>query len=264
MPELPDVEAFRQYVDATALHKQVERVAQLDDSLLHDVSERTLRSALKNASLEQTRRHGKHLGARLTSGRWLLLHFGMTGALDYAQTEKTPPDHSRLVLYFGNGYRLAYLNQRKLGAIRLVDEFDSFVANEKLGPDALQVEREPFVKLFEGGRGSIKTRLMNQNVLAGLGNVYTDELFFQVGIHPGSAVNAVATEQAAEMWREMRRILRVAIDRQGEPGALPDGWLLPHRIGLGDGQCPRGHGSLEQESVGGRTAQCCAKCQPHA
>ena len=132
MPELPDVEILRRYVDATALHKRIRCVTLTTGSLLVNCSPARLTRRLNGASLEGTRRQGKHLGVRLDSGAWLMLHFGMTGYLDYARADGDLPKHSRLVLRFDNGFRLAYVNQRKLGKIRLAEDFDAFVADEGL------------------------------------------------------------------------------------------------------------------------------------
>lgn len=258
MPELPDVESFRNYLNATALHKRVSGVAVRDTDLVKGVGRRTLQRALTGAELEKTCRHGKHLGVGLDTGRWLMLHFGMTGYLDYAKTNGDPPDHTRVTLEFSNGYRLAYVNQRKLGHVRLADDFDAFIADKHLGPDALTINREQFTDLLTGGRGPLKTRLMNQSVIAGLGHVYTDEIFFQAGVHPGLALDDVTPKIAAELWRIMRRVLRTAIDRRGDPQSLPDSWLTPNRD---DERCPRCNGALEQARLGGRTSRLCPRCQ---
>jgi formamidopyrimidine-DNA glycosylase len=260
MPELPDVAVFQQYLDATALHQPVAKVLALASDLLKEDRPGRFRKRLSGNRLVATARHGKHLGVQLANDGWLLLHFGMTGWLDYAKQDTPVPDHSRLVLAFENGYRLAYVNQRKLGALRGVDDFQAFIEREQLGPDALSVDQDAFLALFDGARGTLKTRLMNQNKLAGLGNVYTDEIAFQAAIHPATPLKAIEADAAAELWRTMRHVLRTAIDRHAQPSEMPDSWLLPQRH---DGrQCPRGHGALEETRVSGRTTWFCPQCQP--
>jgi formamidopyrimidine-DNA glycosylase len=258
MPELPDVEVFRMYVDTTALHKKIRRVKLTDTGLLAGSSSAELKRRLKGAAFQATRRHGKHLGVHLDTDAWLMLHFGMTGQLDYAKINDDPPQHTRMALHFDNDYRLAYINQRKLGRIRLADDFDAFIAEQELGPDALQIERKPFLELLSDGRGTLKARLMNQNLIAGLGNVYTDEILFQAGIDPGTSMADVTPDVAADLWRTMRRVLRNAIDRHADPEEFPDSWLTPHR---GEEKCPRCAGSLKQAKISGRTSQYCPACQ---
>lgn len=259
MPELPDVDVFRGYLGATSLHHPIRDVDVNNSDVLVDCSAAALRRALRDVSLEQPRRHGKQLGVQLSSGRWLMLHFGMTGYPDYARDDGPPPAHTRVALYFDNGYRLAYVNQRKLGRVGLADDFDAFIARAELGPDALDIERDAFVALLSGGQGTLKSRLMNQQIIAGLGNVYTDEIFFQARRHPATPLDDVDENTAAELWRTMRRVLRTAIDRHAEPREFPDSWLTRHRD---DAQCPRCGAPIEHVKISGRTSRLCPACQP--
>ncbi len=259
MPELPDVETFRSYIDATALHKRVERATDVDTDLLVGTAAASLKRRLSDATLERTQRHGKYLGLQLDAGAWLVLHFGMTGYPEYAKRNGDPPQHTRLLLQFDNGYHLAYVNQRKLGQVRIVADFAQFVADEKLGPDALAIEQDAFVDLLADGRGTLKTRLMNQNLIAGLGNVYVDEICFQAQLHPGVGVADLGDDDATELWRTMRHVLRSAVKRRANPEEFPDGWLTRHR---GEAECPRCGGPLEQTRIGGRTTHYCPQCQP--
>jgi formamidopyrimidine-DNA glycosylase len=258
MPELPDVEVFRQYIDATALHQPIRDARLHDADQVMECAVSKLKRRLAGNSLEKTRRHGKHLGVRLNSDDWLLLHFGMTGYLDDAKCEQAPPEHTRLVLRFDNGFRLAYVNQRKLGRIRLADDFDEFIAEQELGPDTLEMNREAFQELLSDGHGTLKARLMNQGLIAGLGNVYTDELFFQAGVYPGTHLEDITPETAGDLWRTMRHVLRTATKRRAQPERMPRTWLTPHR---GEEECPRCHGPLEQAKMGGRTSRYCPACQ---
>jgi formamidopyrimidine-DNA glycosylase len=187
MPELPDVQVFREYLDATALHQRIDDVTVSGaGELLHDVSARTLRDRLKGRSLAGTRRRGKHLFAKLSGNGWLRLHFGMTGELAYFKRRREAPDHVRLRLDFANGYHLAYRNVRKLGEIGLVDDVVEFVEAEGLGPDALDPELDlgAFREALGKRRGSVKGALMNQEVVAGIGNVYADEILLAAGGRP--------------------------------------------------------------------------------
>lgn len=259
MPELPDVEVFRQYIDATALHKTIQRVDVYDADRVMQCSVPQLKRRLTGRRFDATQRHGKHLGVRVDTGSWLMLHFGMTGELDYAKVDTDTPPHTRLCLRLANGYRLAYINQRKLGKIDLADDFGAFIDSQGLGPDALGIPRDVFTDLLVDGRGTLKARLMNQDRIAGLGNVYTDEVFFQARMHPGTPVSKVTSEQAAALWRTMRRVCRTAIKHRAEPGSFPDSWLTRHRD---EDACPRCGGALKQKSIAGRTSRLCPACQP--
>lgn len=253
MPELPDVEVFRRYLDATALHQRIEHTRVRDEDLLRGVSRRTLERRLKGASFEATRRHGKYLLVDLDPGDWLVLHFGMTGFLAYFGDPDAEPGHVRLRFDFENGYRLAYDCQRKLGEVRLVSDPEAFLEEKELGPDALEVDREGFLERMEDRRGMIKTALMDQSLLAGVGNVYSDEALFQTEIHPATAVSDLDEKALGHLHRTLHRVLEKAIEEKVE--RFPDSWLLSHREP--NAECPRCGGTIRRIEVAGRGCYVC-------
>lgn len=259
MPELPDVEVFKRYLEATALHKTITAVQIRDAGILKGISPLKLSRTLTQRQLKATRRHGKHLLVKLDQGPWLTLHFGMTGYLKYFKDMVQDPEHDRLRLSFDNGFHLAYVCQRKLGAVGLADEVESFIEAKHLGPDALNLGLEGFRQALQGKRGTVKSFLMNQKYLAGIGNVYSDEILFQSNLHPQSKVNELAAKTVARLFRALKNVLHKAIEAQADPGQVPDSFLLPHR--WGNGICPRGHGDLHKVTVSGRSAYYCPVCQ---
>jgi formamidopyrimidine-DNA glycosylase len=260
MPELPDVEAFKKYMDATALHQQIEDVRVAEERVLRDISATKLRKGLKGNELDHTKRYGKHLLANLGGENWLVLHFGMTGYLKYFKDEDTRPQHARVLLDFTNGYHLAYVCQRLFGEVWLFSgDLDRFVETEELGVDAAEVGWEEFQEIMRSRRGSIKSAFMNQSIIAGLGNVYTDEILFQTRIHPKTEVSKLEEKQIRSLFETMKEVLNTAVDRWGDPGKLPDSYLLPHREK--GGTCPRRHGELKTMKVNSRTTYYCPECQ---
>lgn len=137
MPELPDVEVFKQYLDATSLHQEIEDVDVRNRKILEDTSVQELGKGLNGRRLESTYRHGKYLFAQLDDDNWLMLHFGMTGKLKYFKVMEKEPEHDRLLLEFSNGYHLAYDCQRMLGHVALIEDAAAFIEEKELGPDAL-------------------------------------------------------------------------------------------------------------------------------
>jgi formamidopyrimidine-DNA glycosylase len=107
MPELPDVEVFRRYVNSTSLHQNIELVEVRNGKILGGVSALKLQSTLKGRRFESTRRHGKNLFVGLDGGGWLLMHFGMTGRLKYFKDMDQDPPHDRFLISFENRYHLA-------------------------------------------------------------------------------------------------------------------------------------------------------------
>jgi formamidopyrimidine-DNA glycosylase len=257
MPELPDVAGFKTYLDATALHQRIERTSIRDRRLTRGASPSAIARRLKGRALDETDRHGKFLFARTGDAGWLVLHFGMTGQLHYYHDDADEPDFARMVLDFANGRHLAYINQRRLGRIDFADDPDAFAEAEGLGPDALadDLDRAAFVERLAGRRGMIKPALMNQKVIAGIGNVYSDEILFQAGVHPETRVKELSERSLGDLFRVTRRVLRIASERLADVDRFPRGYLLPRR---GEGEpCPRCGHALEKVTVSGRTAIFC-------
>lgn len=261
MPELPDVQVLKEYLDSTALHQRIADVTIDADDMLEDVSSRTLKSRLRKHSLRSTRRHGKHLFVEIAGDGWLRLHFGMTGELEYSKGEREPGAHVRLRLDFANGFHLDYRNTRKLGQIGLVDDVDEYIEQAGLGPDPLASEFDlaSFRQALAGRRGTIKGALMNQSALAGIGNIYADEILFQAKLHPKAKVNRLKPKTVEQLHRSLQRVLSRAIEARVDPERFPDDFLLPHRDA--GGSCPRCGRELQKTKVSGRTTYYCASDQ---
>ncbi len=259
MPELPDVETFRRYLGYTALHKVVESVDVRSPEMLSGVSLDGLRSELGGTSLEETERHGKYLFARTGRGRWLVLHFGMTGRLAYYRDPGSEPEHARLVLGFENGYSLAMDDRRKLGSAALTGSPGEFAEQRELGPDALLVGSRGFAEALGRKRGMVKSALMDQSTVSGVGNVYADEILFRAGVHPAADVGGMGRGSLVELYGHLREVLETAIDVQADPDRLPDDYLIPRR--REGGRCPVCGGELETTKVSGRTTYYCRRRQ---
>src|SRR5437016_10488975 len=144
MPELPDVETFRRYLNATSLHQRIIGVDVRSAYILKGVSARELVRRLKGRCFESSRRHGKHLFVRADGDLWLRLHFGMTGSLRYLKHEEQAPRHTRVLFVFANAHNLAFEDQRKFGEIGLIEDVNEFLKKRVLGPDALDVSLGQF------------------------------------------------------------------------------------------------------------------------
>ena len=140
MPELPDVEMFKRYLDATSLHQRIDDVDVRNAYILKNVTARELARGLKGRRFESTRRHGKHLFVRADRKLWLRLHFGMTGSLEYFKDDRQAPRHTRVLFVFANNHRLAFDDQRQFGQIGLLEDVDEFLKKRALGADALDID----------------------------------------------------------------------------------------------------------------------------
>ena len=263
MPELPDVEYFRIYLDATSLHKTIDTVEARAPRILEEVTEAQLRSVLEGRSFQSTRRHGKYVFVEIDAGaeKWLVMHFGMTGRLAYFKDIGDDPKHDRLLIGFENGYFLAFVNQRKFGHIAVAGSPEVFAKAKGLGPDALSIGREDFVARLGERRGSAKTTLMNQKVLAGIGNIYADEILFQTGVHPKTPVNALDEDMRERLHSVMEDVLHTAIAVLRRHEDFPESFLIPQRHE--GGVCPLDGTLLETLELSGRKAYFCPEHQSH-
>lgn len=261
MPELPDVERYKRYVDATALHQRVADVVVHDTEVLEGVSAERLADTLRGETFESTDRHGKYLFLERSGGGALVLHFGMTGSLRYYKHQGDEPEHTQVRLDFEYGYHLSYVAARKLGLVALTDDLRDFARQKELGPDPLAdgLDEDAFVELLHGRRGMIKSALMDQSLLAGLGNVYTDEILFQAGVYPRRKVSDLGDDDLRRIYRAMMDVIHTAVARQAEPEEFPDDYLIGHREP--GAECPRCGGQVEQVDVSGRTGYYCPTCQ---
>jgi formamidopyrimidine-DNA glycosylase len=259
MPELPDVETYRRYLDATSLHQEIARVRVADTRLLEDVTARGLGRALAGHRFERTRRHGKVLFAELDSGRWLVLHFGMSGSLAYCQHATGCPRHTQVLIQFANGCGLAYVAPRKLGYVTLTNGVREFVERQGLGTDALALNRNEFTALANGYRGTLKALLVDQQTIAGIGNIYGDEILFRARLHPQRAVCRLSKEELRRLHSALHAVLERAIAAQADPDRMPRTWLLPRRHG--NARCPRCGTPLHYVSIAGRRSYVCPHCQ---
>jgi formamidopyrimidine-DNA glycosylase len=266
MPELPDVELYKRYLDEHALCQRIEHVAVGDARILGDLSARDFAATLRGNRFEASRRHGKHLLVRLERAGWLTLHFGMTGSLVHFRKGEDDPPYDRVRFDFAGGAHLAYVNRRMLGRVGLTEDAEAFIRAEALGPDALDpaFDLAAFTAAVSGRRRDVKSALMDQGLIAGIGNIYADEILFQARLHPKTPITALDDRQRALLFERIKAVLETAIARGA--GAeqylehLPDDYLLPHRDK--GGRCPRCDSAIATLKAAGRTSYFCPRCQP--
>lgn len=260
MPELPEVEIFRRYFARTSLNKKIVEVDLPGKTMLGKITSNKLIRALVGNKFTSTHRHGKYMFAEI-NGYWLVLHFGMTGFLKYYKNEKEKPGHVKLLIKFDNNYFLAYDCMRKLGVIDLTADRDNFIKDFELGIDPLSDDFgfEKFNSLIEQGRGNLKTFFMNQKHIAGLGNIYVDELLFQTNLHPKSEVSNIEVKTTRELFNNMKRIINKAIEVDAKRKKIPRTYLVDHRS---EGErCPRCKGEIKMIKISGRSTYFCDKHQ---
>ena len=259
MPELPEVETFKRYLDSTSLHQRIISVDVRDAYVLKGVTAPELARRLKGRRFESSCRHGKHLFVRADRELWLQLHFGMTGSLDYFKYDEVAPKTARVIFRFADNCRLAFDDQRKFGEIELIEDVGEFLQTRGLGPDALGIGLSQFKAIVGKHRGAVKAILLNQRLIAGIGNLYADEILFHARMHPATEAARLSDKDLRRLFRATRYVLDKAIALKTDFNRLPKSWLLTHRGKRG--RCPRCGRALKSAIIGGRTAWFCTHCQ---
>lgn len=189
----------------------------------------------------------------------------MTGALHFVARSDQEPPFTRVRLDFADDGSLAYINKRMIGRVGLVEDAADFIAAERLGPDALdrRFDFPAFKARVFGAKRDVKSVLMDQQIVAGIGNIFSDEILFQARINPTARTEELTPNQLEQLFQHMRDALKTAIVRgagsEQFTERMPKGALLPER--KKGGRCPRCRAPLKVFKLGGRTAYCCPRCQ---
>lgn len=256
MPELVQVEGWRRLAARRARGRRVRALRVLEPRVLRNVGARTLARSLRGARLGPPRRHGKWL--LLPAGQGLLaLHFGMSGSLSWSADEREER-YDRLLLVLEDGC-LHYGSRRKLGGLWWIPRGgDLEEATGALGPDASTLSAARLRALLGARRGALKPALMDQALVAGLGNELVDEILWRARLRPTRAVAELSRSELDALHGSLRAVLRAALPL----GDLPrEGrWLQAVRRERAP-RCPRCGAALRRDRVGGRTSLWCPREQ---
>ena len=251
------MEGFRRVLARGAAGRRIERVEVPDRVLLRNASPQALGRTLSGRRFAAPRRHGKWLIAPV-NGASVLFHFGMTGLLEWAERGAPAHVHDRLT-FLCEGGELRYRNMRRFGGVWLARfEAEERAVTGALGPDAAALGREQLHTLLERRRGGIKAALMDQRLLAGVGNLLADEILWRARIHPRTPVAGLTPRRRDALHRALNDTLRRSIHAGRVPAA--DGWLTGVRDRR-DPRCPRCGAHLRKATVAGRTTCWCPRCQ---
>ncbi|MDG5814827.1 DNA-formamidopyrimidine glycosylase family protein [Chitinispirillales bacterium ANBcel5] len=258
MPELPDVEVFRRIVEKTALKKKITDLQVLNSKILETSTPNDFKKAFLNKSFSSVIRHGKHLFLG-TESIFLHMHFGMTGYVKYCKSDNPFQAYDRAALLFDNHYKLVFVNKRLLGKIGMCRDVREYLNEHNIGVDALSLGKNTFNQIIEKKRVNIKQTLMDQKVIAGIGNIYSDEILYQAKINPFLVASELTDAQKGKLFNEMKKVLNAAIKADAKLENLPATYILKNR--KKGAVCKRCGTNINSEKVSGRTAYYCSKCQ---
>ena len=271
MPELPEVEIVARGLAARLDGLKIKRVEVWLDKIVQGETETFVRE-VTGARVGGVRRKGKvilvDLGRRLVG-----IHLKMTGTFHFSLPETPLPKHTHLRWSFERaGFELRYQDIRQFGWFHLLkpDELSAWEPWASLGPDGLSLDQATLRKRISGRRGRIKPLLLNQSFLAGLGNIYTDEVLFKAGVHPLQPADTLGRAKIAKLHQAIDQTLCEAIDcggssisdfqdAEGKLGYFQTRHQVYGRLGEPCLKCDR---PVERIVVGGRSTFFCPVCQP--
>jgi len=270
VPELPEVETIRAQLAPRLEGRTLTRVEILDPRLTRPYDLFEVADELEGDTVLVVERRGKYLVLRLESGLALLVHLRMTGSFGF-----TPATHERAVLELDDGSRLAYRDVRRFGTWLVLETADiepylsAKNGAEPLGP---RFTVAWLASRLAARRAPLKAVLLDQRVVAGLGNIYVDEALWRARVNPLRPANGLGAEEVARVHRAIRAALRAGIERQGSTlrdYATPDGtegsMQDEFRVYGRDGEpCPRCRTTISKTRAGGRGTWFCPRCQPLA
>lgn len=260
MPELPEVETYRSFFNQVALNKNIKKIQVTDIGILRNPDHKEiLESNFNDFQFIETKRHGKFLFAKLSDESWISLHFGMSGSLKYRVLEENPHKHDRVLFFFDDEHYLAFKCMRKFGKIEIIKNPTNFIKKHKFGPDSLSITLEEFKGKLSKRKRSIKSALLDQSIIAGVGNLYADEALFQAKIYPNTLVLNLSTDKIDLLLRKIKLILTTAIKCKADYEEFPELYFIHHR--KKDGCCPKCQSPLNQMKITQRTTYFCPKCQ---
>ena len=258
VPELPEVELARQVL-AGALGRKIRDVDDHDDWVCRPHAPGDIAAALRGGRLTEAHRRGKTLWCETEAGDGrpgphLGLHLGMAGQLRFAGESGPPrrrqrdekPEWFRFGITFADGEQLRLFDTRRLSRVRLDPDLDA------LGPDAETIGRADFRARVRRGRSAVKARLLDQSVLAGVGNLLADEALWQAAVSPSAPAVELSENTLDRLYDGLERALKAAIAN----GGVHTGEVIEHR--RAGGRCPRCGAAMVHGTVGGRSTWWCA------
>jgi formamidopyrimidine-DNA glycosylase len=272
VPELPEVETVRRAIAPVLEGAGFEYVEIRDPRLVRPFDPEIVAGELVGERVATVGRRGKYLIVGFDSGRSLLVHLRMTGSLRTAARGALADDpHTRAVIRLDNGSDVAYRDVRRFGTWELFgqDELQAYL-KARLGPEPLgPLSAARLGERLEGRRAPLKSALLDQRTIAGLGNIYVDEALWLSRLHPLRVAGGLDGEELARLHRAIRGVLRKAVERQGSTlrdYALPDGAYGTMQdefqaYGRGGEPCERCGTPLVRILVGGRATTYCPSCQ---
>jgi formamidopyrimidine-DNA glycosylase len=276
MPELPEVETIRLDLEREVAGKRIKTVTITGSrSVRRHADVAALTTRLEGAKIDAVRRKGKYL--LISAGDdWLVVHLGMSGQLRKCAPKEPVAPHTHVTMAFTQGGQLRYVDPRTFGEIFVVakDELDSKVSEiADLGFDPIEdvISWNTFGGMLMARKAKLKSLLMDQKFIAGLGNIYSDEILWAAGLRYDRSSDSLTTQEVRRLYRALVETLHEAIKQRGSTLSdaqyvdlygKPGGFQAEHKVYAREGQaCPRCRATIVRHKWSGRSTWLCEACQ---
>ncbi len=269
MPELPEIETVKRTLTPLICGRIIQKLEIRLAKILRP-EPKVFQKSLPGQRIKALSRRGKILIIHLTQNV-LLFHFRMTGNLVCLFPRDPEPRYTHLLFYLDQGLRLAYTDLRQFGWIELIKEEDlsHHWIWSKLGPEPFELNEKEFFSLLRARKRGLKAFLLDQEMIAGLGNIYTDEALFRAGLHPKRKTSSLSFEEARQLLSVIKKVLEEAIrergssvrnyvDGRGQRGNFQRQHLVYRKKGK---PCPRCGQEIVYQKIAGRGTYFCPGCQ---
>ncbi len=274
MPELPEVETVRRNLELLLTGAVIRDVVLGDFTrCIEHPSPAEFIDRARGRRIVGTGRRGKNLLINLDSGDVMTIHLRMTGDLQVVRPEEPSDKHHHVTISLKDGRELRFADTRKFGRLRILAPVEFAELDAKIGPEPLDssLTGDAFYEMLQSRSRAVKTLIMDQGFLAGVGNIYADEALYAARIHPLRAANSLSRKEAARLLTAIRDALQSALDRGGttirdyrnglgEAGGNQH-YLQIYQLQEGD-PCPRCGTEILRIVVGQRGTRFCPRCQP--
>lgn len=274
MPELPEVETIKRSLEPKLTGRRIERIEILLEKAFRGHGLDNPAAEAEGRLVQRLSRRGKYLIFHLDRRLVLVAHLRMTGRLLYVPADLPRDKHTRIVFTLDNQYELRFSDLRKFGYVIVVRERDlsSLSGLSSLGPEPLPggLTAEEFGRILDGSGRPLKSLLLDQTKVAGVGNIYADEALFAAGINPNRAAGSLSQAEVDRLHRALSEVLQAGIkhrgttvsdyvDGEGQAGDFQNLLQVYRRTGQ---PCPRCGTIIERCKIAGRSSHFCPRCQP--